>query len=146
MALELNLNEQEVIDMTSTTTPVAKTSVLIVDDDEFSRAIFCKNLRILGMTDIQEAMNGRAGVDQMPKPPDFMICDIFMPDMDGIEFVGELAKRNYQGGLILVTGVNQVMLDVAADIALLKGLQVLGTFTKQVQQEALRKVLGLTAV
>lgn len=126
-----------------------KISVLVVDDDEYSRAIFQKKLGLLGLTAIQEAVGGQDAVltlDQMPRPPDFLICDIFMPDMDGIEFVGELAKRNFKGGLVLVTGVNQDMLDVATEIATLKGLRVVGAFTKPVQQESLGKALGIPVV
>ena len=132
--------------MTDTTMQGVNKTVLIVDDDEFSRAIFCKKLGLLGLTDIHEAMNGRNGVfamDQMPHPPEYLICDIFMPDMDGIEFVAELAKRHYKGGLILVTGVNKDMLEVAAHIATLSGLRVLGTFTKPVQLESLGQALGM---
>lgn len=121
----------------------------MVDDDEFSRAIFQKKLGLLGLTAIQEAVGGQDAVlalEQMPRLPDFPICDIFMPDMDGIEFVGELAKRNFKGGLVLVTGVNQDMLDVATEIATLKGLRDVGAFTKSVQQESLGKALGIPVV
>ena len=45
------------------------------------------------------------------------LCEIFMPDMDGIEFAGALAKRDFVGALILITGVNQDMLEVASIIA-----------------------------
>lgn len=63
--------------------------------------------------------------------------------MDGIEFIAELSRRNYQGGLILVTGVSLDMLDVARDIAELKGLKVLGCFTKPLLKASLSRVLGL---
>ena len=134
--------------MTVTSMQGENKSVLIIDDDEFSRAILRKKLTLLGMTDIHEAINGRTAavaMDRSPRPPDYLICDIFMPDMDGIEFVSELAKRNYQGGIILVTGVNRDMLDVAADIAMLKGLRVMGTFTKPVPLDSLSQALGIMA-
>lgn len=121
-------------------------SVLVVDDDEFSRAIFRGNVASLGLTNIQEASDGRAGVvalNQMQRPPDFLICDIFMPDMDGIEFVSELANRGYTGGLILVTGVNMDMLDVAAKIATSNGLKVIGAFIKPVPLSQLAAAMGI---
>ena len=125
--------------------PTLKT-VLVVDDDEFSQAIFQKKLGVLGFNDVRIASNGREGVrtfDLMSHAPDFLICDIFMPDMDGIELVGELANRGYMGGLILVTGVNKDMLEVAGEIAEQQGLRVLGKFTKPVQQDSLEKVMLL---
>jgi CheY-like chemotaxis protein len=67
-----------------------------------------------------------------------------MPDMDGIEFIAELSRRRYSGGLILVTGVNLDMLDVASDIATMNGLNMLGCFTKPLKRELLGRALGLT--
>lgn len=132
--------------MPTTNKPMSMHSALVIDDDVFSQTIFRKNLEEMGITDMVMAGNGREAVralDAMPSQPDFLICDIFMPDMDGIEFIGELAQRNYQGGLILVTGVNRGMLEVATDIATLKGLRLLGTFHKPVRVQDLREVLGL---
>lgn len=121
-------------------------SALVVDDDEFSLEILRKNLAQMGIEEIELAKNGREGVavlNRMARAPDFLICDIFMPDMDGIEFIAELARRNYQGGLILVTGVNLDMLDVARDIAESNGLKVLGCFTKPLLKALLSRALGL---
>lgn len=121
-------------------------SILVVDDDEFSQAVLRKRLLQFGVADIQAAHDGRAGVlalDLLERPPDVIFCDIFMPDMDGIEFVEELVARQYRGGLILVTAVNRDMLTVAQDIATLNGLKVLGAFTKPLERETLGRALGL---
>jgi len=123
-------------------------TVLVVDDDVFSQAIFRKRLVELGVDNIHEADNGKEAMlrlDAMARAPDFLICDIFMPDMDGIEFIGELAKRSYPGGLILVTGGNQNMLEVAADIASMSGLRLLASLYKPVALHALRQAMGVAA-
>lgn len=124
-------------------------SVLVIDDDEFSQEILRRKLALLGLTDVQIASNGLTALrvlNQMQRPPDFLVCDIFMPDMDGIEFVSELAKRRFTGGLMLMTGVNATMLEVARDIATLKGLNVLGIFQKPADEETLRQLMGLTEI
>jgi CheY-like chemotaxis protein len=115
-------------------------TVLVVDDDEFSRDAMRRALVALGLAPLQVADGGRAGLlalDRLAPAPDFIICDIFMPDMDGIEFVVELGRRHYQGGLILVTGVNTDMLEVAQDIARLRGLNLLAGLVKPLQSDAL---------
>jgi CheY-like chemotaxis protein len=125
----------------------APQSALVVDDDEFSREILRKNLLQLGIAEVSLANNGFEGgavLDRLVNAPDFLICDIFMPDMDGIEFIAELSRRRYSGGLILVTGVNLDMLDVASDIATMNGLNMLGCFTKPLKRELLGRALGLT--
>ena len=105
-----------------------------------------KVLTSLGVSDIHDAVNGLDGLrvlNRLETPPDFMICDVFMPDMDGIEFVGALVKLQYEGGLLLVTGGNIGMLEVANEIAQIQGLNVLGTFTKPVLAQALGRAMGL---
>ena len=136
----------------STNPPIqtgASQSVLVVDDDLFSQEVFRKSLAHWGLSNVHMASDGREGMrvlERMQPPPDFLICDIFMPDMDGIEFIGVLARQNYQGGLILVTGGNSDMLDVAQDIANMSGLRVLGTFIKPLLKQHIGQAMGLAAV
>ena len=117
---------------------VAEPKFLIVDDDDLSQDLACFVLAKLGFTRVQPARNGKDGlraVDAMPQLPDFVICDIFMPEMDGIELVGELARRRYPGGVILVSGGDNRMLSVARRLAAGSGLNVLGAFAKPLPQD-----------
>ena len=120
-------------------------SVLIVDDDDFSQELLSAMLTALGVTEVHFAGDGRVGLRTlaaMPRPPDYLICDVFMPDMDGIEFLGELAKRRYAGGVILVSGMNIEMLAIAQQVALSDGINILGSFTKPVPKAALAEALS----
>ena len=85
----------------------AQTTVLVVDDDEYSLYLAVHTLGKLGLYQVQTASDGENGLrtlEVMAQPPDILICDIFMPDKDGIEFVTELATRGYRGGVILNSG------------------------------------------
>jgi CheY-like chemotaxis protein len=124
-------------------------TVLVVDDDEFSREVTRTILAPLRLAPLIEAGNGRAGVralERLTRAPDFIICNIFMPDMDGIEFIGELAKRHYHGGLVLVTREDAEMLAVARQIAQSRKLNVVGSFIKPLHKQALALALGLESV
>jgi CheY-like chemotaxis protein len=124
---------------------VASRSALIVDDDSFSQAYFGELLSAMGITDIHTAGNGRIGLRtlaELPRPADFLICDIFMPDMDGIEFLAELVKRKYQGGIVLVSGLDIGMMTIAQNIALDNRLKVWGSHTKPVSQVTLAATLN----
>jgi CheY-like chemotaxis protein len=106
---------------------------LIVDDDTFSHKLLSAMLRKLAVTDVHTAINGRIGLRtlaELPRPPDVLICDVFMPDMDGIEFLGELTKNGYQGGIILVSGQDITMMAIAQQVAVADGLKMLGAYTK----------------
>jgi response regulator of citrate/malate metabolism len=123
----------------------AITSTLIVDDDSFIQDYFSEMLSALHISDIHIASNGSVGLRtlaQMSRPPDFLICDVFMPDKDGIEFLDDLAYRKYQGGIILVSGLDVSVMDIAQQIALNKGLNVWGAFCKPVSFATLTAALN----
>ncbi len=121
-------------------------SVLVVDDDEFSRDLLAEMLVDQGVTEVHTAINGRDALRTLsclPQMPDMMICDVFMPDMDGIEFMAELGKQRYQGGVMLLTGVDVEMLSLAQELARADGLKLLGSFTKPLHRDTLAAVLRL---
>jgi CheY-like chemotaxis protein len=124
---------------------VVSKSALIVDDDSFIHDYFTEILPTLGITDIHTATNGNVGLRilaELPRPLDFLICDVFMPDMDGFEFLGELANRKYQGGIILISGLDITLMAMAQQIALDRGLKVWGAYCKPVPLATLSTTLN----
>lgn len=64
--------------------------VLVVEDDDDLRSIFCSLLEVEGFLH-SEAANGRAALEEMAKnKPDLILLDLMMPEMDGFEFVDEV--------------------------------------------------------
>ncbi len=120
-------------------------SVVVVDDDEFSQEILREMLGQLGVRDVRVAGGGREGLQilgQLQSPPDYLICDVYMPDMDGIEFLEQLAKRRYVGAVILVSGAHAEMLDIVQDVARADGIKVLGALTKPLRLQALSQMMA----
>jgi CheY-like chemotaxis protein len=120
--------------------------VLVVDDDGFSQELFRGMLVQHGVEQIHCAGNGRQAFDvlaRLPKPPEFLICDVFMPDMDGIEFLGHLAKQGFAGGIILVSGLSLEMMAIAHEIAKVNGLKIMGAFSKPLTHQVLAQAMGL---
>ena len=139
------------ITLTTDSTPSrhASQSVLLVDDDAFSQELISEMLQALGVTDIHRASTGRHALrtlDSLPSPPDFLICDIFMPDMDGIELLSELGKSGYAGGIVLISGLDMTMMAIARDVAIADGLKLLGALTKPIRQAVLAKTLGISGI
>lgn len=120
--------------------------VLVVDDDDFSHTVLREMLLSLGVAEVHTARDGGTGADvlaQMPQAPDFLICDMVMPHTDGLDFLGHLAKVQYRGGVILLSGGDSLMMSIAAEVAVSDGLRVLGSFAKPLQRDDLAHVLGL---
>lgn len=124
-------------------------SVLVVDDDAFSQELISEMLQALGVGVIHQANSGRLALrtlETLPSPPDVLICDIFMPDMDGIELLSELGKSGYAGGIVLISGLDMTMMAIARDVAIADGLNLLGALTKPIPQATLAKILGIIDV
>ena len=119
-------------------------SVLIVDDDAFSRDWLSELCGGLGIAHIHTADNGYAAIKrlrQMDVLPDLIVCDIYMPDMDGIEFLEKLIERRYTGKLMLISGMDPETLTLAREIADASAMDFLGAFVKPVSRETLAYAL-----
>ncbi len=124
----------------------ASTSVLVVDDDEFTHEVLREMLGLLGVSTVHTAEDGRKALKVLAglqPPPDYLICDVFMPDMDGIEFLEQLAGQAYTGGIVILSGVDAQMLSLSRDLAATNGLNIRGAFIKPVGLQQLSHALAL---
>ncbi|MCO4781471.1 MAG: response regulator [Candidatus Cloacimonetes bacterium] len=69
-----------------------QSTILVVDDSTLSRKKVC-----LGLQDsynIIQAKNGKEALELIPKhKPQFVFCDLLMPEMDGFEFLSHVSKQ-----------------------------------------------------
>lgn len=125
--------------------PVARLSALVVSQDEDCRLALQSMLQSAGAADVVVTADGREGrrlLALMPRPPDLIVCEVFMPQGDGIELILDLVRMQYRGGVVLVTGSDDFMLAVAEKIAIDHGLRVLDSLLKPLQR---RRVLQAVA-
>ena len=121
-------------------------TVLVVDDDDFFHIVMGELLSVLGATEVLSAKNGNDGLKVLKthaKPIDFLVCDVFMPDMDGIEFLTNLASLKYTGKIMVASGVDIQILDLARTIANANGLKLTGAYTKPIALNQLADAMGL---
>ena len=75
-------------------------TVLIVDDDEGTRALVRASLELEGF-DVREAASGTEGLSVLEQdPPDLILLDVMMPQMDGWEMLRRVQDQH--GGAIPV--------------------------------------------
>ena len=68
-------------------------SVLVVEDDPATREIFRRTLESAGHR-VVEAANGQEALDVLGEPPpDLVVLDLMMPEMDGFTFLDRLRAR-----------------------------------------------------
>jgi DNA-binding response OmpR family regulator len=68
-------------------------TILIIEDDRTIRENTSEFLEMEGYS-IQTAPNGKVGLSKMAHfTPDLIVCDLRMPEMDGLELLGRLGKH-----------------------------------------------------
>lgn len=66
-------------------------SVLVVEDESFTRMVLVKMLSGLGFSPVHQAADGAAGLAAVSaQAPDLILCDVEMQPMDGFGFVRAL--------------------------------------------------------
>src|SRR5690606_13465849 len=95
--------------------PSAK--LLIIDDDEVVRASLAAYLDDSGFQ-ILQAGNGLQGLEVFElEQPDVVICDLRMPQIDGLELIRRISALNSEVPVIVVSGAG-VMGDVVEALRL----------------------------
>jgi two-component system chemotaxis response regulator CheY len=85
-------------------------AALVVEDNDFIRAMIVKMLRSRELKSLQEAADGKAAIRILKGGyvPDFIICDIKMAPVDGLEFVEfvrtDVDLRRHRYPVIILTG------------------------------------------
>ena len=62
--------------------------ILVIDDEATVREVVAVSLQKLGGWEVIMAASGKAALQQIyPTPPDAIVLDVIMPEMDGITFL-----------------------------------------------------------
>ena len=79
-------------------------SILVIDDDQSIREVLRKVLERVGHT-VSEAADGKAALRRFAgDPTDVVISDIYMPEMDGIEFLIRVREAFPEARIIAMSG------------------------------------------
>lgn len=130
--------------------PPPRIRVLLLDDDHFMLELLTDMLADLGggtegapafevrtESDARRALAGLAA-----EAPALLICDLSMPDMDGIEFMQAAAAAGFGGGVMLLSGMDSGVRKAAERLARAHGLNVLGAFKKPISPRELQAALA----
>jgi CheY-like chemotaxis protein len=113
--------------------------VLVLDDDRFMLEMVKDMLEQIGVRDIYTEASTRHALSTLAEEsPDMLICDLALPDMDGIEFLQVAAQRGFRGDVILLSGMDSGVRDAAGELARVLGLRVAGIFHKPIGLDQLR--------
>jgi two-component system response regulator AtoC len=82
--------------------------VLVIDDEENMRHMLSALLRAEGYA-VETAAHGRAGLERLQNGGlDFILCDIRMPEMDGLAFLHAVAEIRHSAVIIMMSAFGTV--------------------------------------
>lgn len=120
-------------------------SVLVVDDDDLQRQFLARLLARAGIGPLFWATNGRSALEafrEEQQPIDVVVCDLLMPEMDGIEFLKQVSDEGYTPSIVISSGADEDTQREMETVARTHGLRVLGFIPKPVSVDALLTVLA----
>lgn len=120
--------------------------ILLLDDDPFMLELVADMIAELGEhTVIRETDGRRALIELRLRPPQLVVCDLSMPVMDGIDFLRLAAAQQYQGCVVLLSGVGDAALKTAGRMAQAQGLNILDAVAKPVDGATLAALIERAA-
>ena len=129
-----------------TDTPTTPLRILLVDDDPFMLSLLTDMLEDLGQLNVRSESDARQALLALPQfRPDLLICDLSMPEMDGIEFLRKVADAHFAGAVVLLSGMDASVRQAADTLARANGLTLLGTLAKPATPAALAELLTQAA-
>lgn len=115
---------------------LADLTVLVVEDDDFQRGVILNILKSLGVCSIVSASNGRQALDILrytnSRPVDVALCDLNMPEMDGMEFLRHLGDGHRGTAVILASSLDGKVLSSVGRMTQMYGMQLLGVIEKPI--------------
>jgi CheY-like chemotaxis protein len=119
-------------------------SVLVVDDDDLQRQFLARLLARAGIGPLFWATNGRSALEAFREGQaiDVVVCDLLMPEMDGIEFLKQVSDEGFSPSIVISSGADEDTQREMEAVAHSHGLRVLGFIPKPVSVDALLTVLA----
>ncbi len=117
---------------------------LVVDDDPILLEVANSLLRKRGFHEVVRATNGVEALEALTRRRadiGLILCDLQMPEMDGIAFMRGLATLSYSGPVVIVSSMSDQVRSLASQVGKSHGLNILGTVKKPLSPAKLNAFL-----
>ncbi|MGL5487504.1 MAG: EAL domain-containing response regulator [Shewanella sp.] len=116
--------------------------ILVVEDYALHRNILVGMLKSLGFLNVLEAQDGFDALEICDRNRiNILFCDLRLPGMDGMALLRRLASKEFKGGIILSSILDNDVVDAVLRMGNEFGLQVLGRLDKPTSQQQLQSLI-----
>ena len=119
-------------------------NVLIIDDDPILRVVAESYFKSRGSDRIESAANGAEAlkiIDARGGGIDFILCDLNMPELDGVQFLRLLKERDYRGPIAILSGEHEAVVLLAENLATKHELNLVGALRKPLNFQQLDQLV-----
>lgn len=113
-------------------------NVLVVDDSRAMLGVISEILKELGVKSCSCVTTGEEAIQLIKRgdaPFHVLFVDLNMPGMDGMELVHELAKLEYTGGIVILSNLDNKILQLAGEITKKHRVHLIGCLSKPITQQ-----------
>jgi len=124
--------------------PHRDVTILIVEDNYFQRTMLACLARSTGAAEVLEAGDGLQALEVLRTHTglvDLILCDLDMPNMDGMEFIRHLVEVETSTALAITSAVDTSILSAVQTMCQAYGITPLGVLPKPVTLERLKQLM-----
>jgi EAL domain-containing protein (putative c-di-GMP-specific phosphodiesterase class I)/DNA-binding NarL/FixJ family response regulator len=117
--------------------------ILALDDEPLMLEFLADTLGALGYTQVTTCSSGYRALSLLEAPgADIVLFDLKMPELDGLQFIRHLKGRDFIGSVVLVSGVDERIVQSSEQLVRSYGIDILGSISKPVHPDELARVLA----
>jgi EAL domain-containing protein (putative c-di-GMP-specific phosphodiesterase class I)/FixJ family two-component response regulator len=124
---------------------ISELRFLVAEDHDFQRRTLVRMLTSLGALEVFEAADGRAALDLLQeagRTVDIVVCDLDMPEMDGMEFIRHVGEAGTQVSVILSSALDRHLIASVESMTTAYGMNLLGAIEKPATPQKLRDLIA----
>lgn len=117
-------------------------NLLVIDETEIHRNVLIGQLCELGYTNIYAAIDGCEGLKILDTVNiDGIVCDLNMPNMDGVQFLSELHKIAYSGYVIIFSAIEDGVTQLVSSMCKLLNFKYYEVIPKPITSSSLANIV-----
>lgn len=119
-------------------------NTVIVDDSKSIRVVLDAILNQLGVKNIAHCGTGLEALALINGRPDYyqlLFVDLNMPEMDGMELIRHLGNQDFKGSIVIISGMEIRVINLASDIARQNKVHLIGNIVKPIKVDELQHIL-----